>query len=77
MTSRERAEMEADAQLKEWPADAPWGILRTAIRNDLMVPAIDRAIDAAVAEACEDCAEIAEGQSHEGIAMRARARGTK
>lgn len=44
MTPRERAEEIAEEQLKTWPTDAPFGILRTAIKNDLMVPTIERAL---------------------------------
>jgi len=63
MTSRERAEKEADAQLDAWSTDVH-GLLRTAIRNDLMVPAIQRAIDDAVAEEREECAKVAEDLLH-------------
>ena len=54
VTPRERAEAIAEEQLKDWPTGAPFGILRTAIRNDLMVPAIERALAEENAKSLED-----------------------
>src|SRR5262249_20578505 len=47
MTPRERAEAIADEQLANWPC-AVQGVLRTAIRNDLLIPAIVAARDSKV-----------------------------